>query len=83
LYKIVIMQLTVDLNIDQLIQVIKKLPAHQKSRIKAELTDTETEKKQIEKTEFQKFLLKGPVMSDLHYKQFKENRKKMNQWRTL
>jgi hypothetical protein len=81
LYKIVIMELTVDLNIDQLIQVIKKLPPHQKSRIKAELNDIEIEKKQIEKSEFQKFLLKGPVMSDLQYSQFKENRKQMNQWR--
>ena len=75
------MQLTIDLNIDQLIQVLKKLPAHQKNRIKAELNDTKTEKNQMEKSEFQKFLLKGPVMSDLQYKQYKENRKRMNQWR--
>lgn len=77
------MQLSVDLNIDQLIQVLKKLPAHQKNRIEAELNDARTEKIQIEKSEFQKFLLKGPVMSDSQYNQFKENRKKMNQWRTL
>jgi hypothetical protein len=77
------MQLTVDLNIDQLIQVIKKLPSHQKDRIKAELNDKATRKKRTEKSEFQKFLLKGPVMSDTEYNQFKENRKKMNQWRTL
>lgn len=76
------MQLSVDLNIDQLIQVLKKLPAHQKNRIEAELNDARTEKIQIEKSEFQKFLLKGPVMSDSQYNQFKENRKKMNQWRT-
>jgi hypothetical protein len=81
LYKNVIMQLTVDLNIDQLIQVLKKLPIEQKKRIKAELNDLETKKNLIEKSEFQKFLLKGPVMTDTEYKQFKENRKKMNQWR--
>lgn len=77
------MQLTVDLNIDQLIQVLKKLPAYQKERIKAELNDAKTEKNQIEKSAFQKFLLNGPVMSDSEFHQFKENRKKMNQWRTL
>lgn len=77
------MQLTVDFNIDQLIQVIKKLPAHQKDRIKAELNDAKTEKIQIEKSDFQKFLLRGPVMSDAENNHFKENRKKMNQWRTL
>jgi hypothetical protein len=38
------MQLTVDLNIDQLIQVLKKLPIEQKKRIKAELNDLETKK---------------------------------------
>jgi len=75
------MQLTVDFNIDQLIQVIKKLPAHQKDRIKAELNDKAIRKRQLGKSEFQKFLLKGPVMSDAEYNQFKENRKKMNQWR--
>ncbi len=75
------MQLTVDLNIDQLIQVLKKLPIEQKKRIKDELNDLETKKNLIEKSDFQKFLLKGPVMTDAEYKQFKENRKKMNQWR--
>jgi len=76
------MQLTVDLNIEQLIQILKNLPADQKRRIKAELLDTETRKNQIEKSEFQNFLLKGPIMSDSQYQQFKENRKRMNQWRT-
>lgn len=75
------MQLTVDFNIDQLIQILKKLPEDQKKRIKAELIDQETKNRKIEKSEFQKFLFKGPVMSDLQYKQFKENRKRMNQWR--
>lgn len=75
------MQLTVDLNIDQLIQVLKKLPNEQKIRIKAELNNLETKKNPIEKSEFQKFLLKGPIMTDEEYRHFKENRKKMNQWR--
>lgn len=45
LYKIAIMQLTVDFNIEQLIQVLKKLPAHQRKRIKAELNDAEKPEK--------------------------------------
>ena len=34
-----------------------------------------------EKTEFQNFLLKGPVMTNYQYEVFKENRKDFNQWR--
>lgn len=44
LYKIAIMQLTVDFNIE-LIQILKKLPAHQRKRIKAELNDAEKPEK--------------------------------------
>ena len=35
----------------------------------------------IDKTDFQKFLLSGPVMSDDQYSAFKKNRKTFNQWR--
>lgn len=69
LYKIAIMQLTVDFNIE-LIQILKKLPAHQRKRIKAELNDAETGKIEIEKSEFQKFLLESSAMSDSQFKLF-------------
>ncbi len=69
LYKIAIMQLTVDFNIE-LIQILKKLSAHQRKRIKAELNDAETGKIEIEKSEFQKFLLESSAMSDSQFKLF-------------
>jgi hypothetical protein len=37
---------------------------------------------ETERTNFQKFLLKGPVMSDVQYDVFKENRKAFNKWRS-
>ena len=76
------MQLTVDLPFDQLMNLIKHLPANQIAKLKSELDDAFIDSKaKDEKTEFQKFLLMGPVMSDEQYKQFKENRKRFNQWR--
>jgi len=76
------MQLTVDVNIDQLIQMIKLLPVNQIAKIKSELDEKIMHKEKQERIEFQKFLIHGPIMTDLQYKQFKDNRKKMNQWRT-
>lgn len=35
-----------------------------------------------EKTEFQHFLLQGPVMTNAQYAEFKENRKLLNKWRS-
>lgn len=77
------MQLTVEINMEQLIQIIKNLPLDQKVKIKSELDDMMIKKKKQEGVEFQKFLLKGPVMTGSQYQQFKENRKKMNQWRNM
>ena len=77
------MQLTVDIPYEQLINIIRHLPANQLANIKSDLehvvaiNDAETEK-----TNFREFLLKGPIMSDVQYSAFKENRKAFNQWRT-
>jgi hypothetical protein len=77
------MQLTVDIPYEQLINIIRHLPANQLAKIKSDLehpvavNNTETEK-----TNFREFLLKGPVMTDDQYSDFKENRKAFNQWRT-
>ncbi|MEI6143718.1 MAG: hypothetical protein WCP85_30850 [Mariniphaga sp.] len=77
------MQLTVDIPYEQLIDIIRNLPPNQRAKIKADLelsvpvNDVETKK-----TEFQEFLLKGPVMSDEQYAAFIENRKAFNQWRS-
>jgi hypothetical protein len=74
------MQLTVDINIEQLIQILRSLPANQREKIKSELNKSAIQDKN--RNSFQEFLLKGPTMTDSQYEEFLENRKKMNQWRT-
>ena len=77
------MQLTVDIKYEQLIDIIRHLPANQLARIKSDLENTTfSNGTETDKSEFQKFLLKGPVMSDSQYSAFKENRKAFNQWRS-
>ena len=78
------MQLTADISIEQLINTIKQLPTNQIEKIKSALNDgVTTEKTKSDISEFQKFLLSGPVMTDEQYNQFKENRKNFNEWRKI
>jgi hypothetical protein len=77
------MQLTVNIQYEQLIEIIKHLPANQLAKIKSDLDNTiSILNAENEKTDFQEFLLKGPVMSDVQYTAFKENRKAFNEWRS-
>ena len=77
------MQLTVNIQYEQLIKIIRHLPANQHARLKSDLDDNIAESKsETERAEFQNFLLKGPIMTDAQYDAFKENRKVFNQWRT-
>ena len=75
------MNLTLEVNIEELIERLKLLPASQIAGIMAELEKSIEEKTRKGNTDFQDFLLKGPVMSDDQYDAFTENRKNMNQWR--
>ena len=77
------MQLTVDIPYEQLIDIIRHLPANQLEKIKSDLQNTVAiNKDENEKADFQKFILKGPVMTDVQYSVFKESRKAFNQWRS-
>jgi Ca2+-binding EF-hand superfamily protein len=77
------MQLTVNIQYEQLIKIIRRLPANQRAKLKSDLDNNIDESKsETEKTDFQKFLLKGPVITDDQYDAFKENRKAFNQWRS-
>jgi 3-methyladenine DNA glycosylase Tag len=77
------MQLTVNIPYEQLIDIIRHLPANQLEKIKSDLQNTVgINQVENEKADFQKFILKGPVMTDLQYSAFKENRKTFNQWRS-
>lgn len=77
------MQLTIDIPYEQLIDIIRNLPANQLEKIKSDLENTAPiNKDENEKADFRKFILKGPVMTDEQYSAFKDNRKAFNQWRS-
>lgn len=77
-----IMNLTLDVNIEQLVARLKLLPANQIADIIAELKKSIKDNTAKGNSDFQEFLLKGPVMSDDQYEVFIENRKLMNKWRS-
>jgi hypothetical protein len=45
------------------------------------IIEVELPGKKAEKSDFQKFLISGPVMDDDHFNAFVEYRKRFNQWR--
>jgi len=67
----------------QIYQLVSQLPANQKAKIIYELSQNNiVEKVEKEASDFQKFILSGPVMSDEQYLNFNQQRKNFNQWRT-
>ncbi len=77
------MELKLNIGYQELIELIKQLPANQIRKLKADLalivTDNDMEK---DMSDFQEFLLEGPVMEDDQYQDFLFNRKYFNTWRT-
>ncbi len=76
------MKLTLDIGYEQLLFLIKQMPANQIAKLKNDIDDSFVilkSKKEI--SDFQKFLLQGPVMNDEQYENYLENRKNFNQWR--
>ncbi|MEP6465608.1 MAG: hypothetical protein ABJB05_04860 [Parafilimonas sp.] len=74
------MQLQVDIEFDQLVEMVKRLPAKQWTKLKAEdetppATNTEREK-------FKKILLAGHTFSKKQLQAITETRKAINKWRT-
>lgn len=76
------MELKLNIGYQELIEMIK-LPASQIRKLKADLalivTDNDREK---DMSDFQEFLLEGPVMDDDQYQDFLSSRKYFNTWRT-
>ena len=72
------MELKVDIGFDQLLDAVKQLPEGQREILKAELNKKPAKTEEI--TDFQKFLLNGPIMSDEHFKAYKETRKQFRKW---
>ena len=70
------MDVRIDIGFEQLLAVIKKLPAAKIKQLKSALDEGYIESKASEELSgFQNYLLNGPVMDDEQYSEFKENRK--------
>ena len=77
------MEVTVEIRYEQLLAAIKKLPAAKIKQLKLLLDDTLIyEKASEDLSDFQSYLLKGPVMKAEQYEQYKADRKHFSQWRT-
>jgi sugar (pentulose or hexulose) kinase len=76
------MEVTVNLGYAQIVDIVRQLPANQIAKVKKELPENYIQTKaKSEISEFQKFILTGPVMSDEQYKNFKQQRHQFNLWR--
>lgn len=82
------MELSINIEYEQLLQLVKGLPYSQKKRLTREIEkDLKTGNKKKGKSnggeeinEFQQFLLQGPFMSDDQYSDFKSLRKDFAKW---
>ena len=78
------MELTLELGYSQIFHLVSQLPANQIAKMRYELSENSiAEKAKEEMSEFQKFILAAPVMSDEQYADFNKQRTHLNQWRTL
>ena len=76
------MELRLDIGYNQILHLISQLPANQIAKIKYEISENRiTGKARNEVSDFQKFILSGPVMSDEQYYDFNQQRAHFNQWR--
>lgn len=76
------MELKLNISYRELLKLIKQLPTNQIKKLKSELSNDLLEKTNNFKSNFQDFLLSGPVMTDEQYDSYIENRKNLNKWRT-
>lgn len=74
------MQLQVDIEFDQLVKIVKTLPAGKLRQLKAEI---ENQVKKVKaKVDLRTLLLNGPVATKKQLETIENNRKSINQWRT-
>jgi hypothetical protein len=77
------MEITTSMKYEQLLAAIKKLPAAKIKQLKSVLDEDFIQKKATaELSDFQNYLLGGPVMSSTQYEQYCDDRKHFNIWRT-
>ena len=79
LAKFEIMQVQVDIGFDQLLTIVKTLPAAQLKQLKAEI---EKESKSNKSADLEAVLLNGPTATKKQLETIAKNRNAINQWRT-
>jgi len=76
------MELTMNVEFGQIVRLLGQMPAKQIAKIKNEFPETYiVEKAMAEVSEFQKFILDGPIMSDEQYSNFNRQREHFIAWR--
>jgi len=77
------MEITVNIDYDDLLAAVKKLPAAKIQQFKSALgNDLIQSKASNELSDFQNYLLQAPTMSGEQYDRHKANRKHFSTWRT-
>ncbi len=74
------MQVQLDIEFDQLVQLAKRLPARQWTKLKQAVETKNPVDK--EREDFRKLLLVGPTFSKKQLDTIAETRKKIDEWRT-
>ena len=74
------MQVQVDIEFDDLLKIVKNLPAIQLSKLKKEIEANP--EKETKRQDFKSLLLNGPTFSKKQLDTIAKNRKAINQWRT-
>lgn len=73
------MQVQVDIGFEQLLTIVKKLPARQWAKLKSEME--RSGKNIAQQQELEAFLLQAPTFSQKQLDTIAETRKAINQWR--
>jgi len=72
------MQVQLDIGFEQLVQLVKRLPARQWKKLKQEVDHENS----TVTSELEKFLLSAPTFSEKQLEEIATTRKAINRWRT-
>jgi hypothetical protein len=75
------MQVSVNLEFEQLLKIVKALPSRQLKQLKAEIEKKSTDSKS--NVDLEQLLLNGPTATSKQLETIAQNRKAINQWRTM
>ena len=74
------MEIKLDIEFEQVLELVKQLPARQLSELKSALEKAEKPKRK-KRDSLKKFLLEAPQFSNIQIEQIAQTRKAINQWR--